>query len=189
MTDAQSPPEWDDGYRVHAVDDGSGPPPYHVRDQERLHAARAPCELPPAARAALTPVRLTPYPATVWLPAPKTIEPEEVPDADWQGWHWPSGGHISLMVYRTPELPGLNALEGPGAGACRAIVGGRPMLVARRDPDDTGRTFRAWVDGFLSDTTRLWACAGAESAAERDALLAALLTFTPDEGHPSARPA
>jgi hypothetical protein len=43
------------------------------------------------------------------------------------------------------------------------------------------------VHGFLTDQIRIYAAVGAPSAAERDALLSAALTLTPDPEGPEAR--
>jgi hypothetical protein len=182
---------------VNAVTEGSGPPPFHIADQERLHAALPPCDVSAADRATLTAVRLRAFPATVWLPAPATAEPMELPElADgtvWQGWEWPSGASLLLDLHPDAALPGLHFLEGALPGAQCAVVDGRPMRVDRRDPDETGRDFRAWMRGFLDAQAgvqaRCSAAVAAPSAAERDALLAALLTLTLDPPAGAREPA
>jgi len=185
------PINWDEVVAIQAVTDGSDPPTFHVRDQERRYAALAACDLPAADRGALTPTRLAALPATVWLPAPGAAEPMEVPEpaggSAWQGWEWPSGASLLLDVDRDPLLPGLRALAGGLPGSQRAVVAGRPVRVDRRDPDETGRDFGGWVHGFLTDQIRIYAAVGAPSAAERDALLSAALTLTPDPEGPEAR--
>jgi hypothetical protein len=166
---------------IHAIADGSGPPPYHVRDQEARILALPPCEVAPADRAALAPVAFHPYPATIWLPAPESTEPTEVPDATWQGWDWPTDDGLVIGAGRDEQLPGLYALEGYGPDARRAEIAGRPVSVWRYGSvGETGvRRHRAIVAGFLDDATRLHADIFARSPAARDALLAALLTLAP----------
>jgi len=166
---------------IHYVSDGSGPPPWHVRDQEARILALPPCAAPPANRAGLTPVALGPYPATLWLPDPAAAEPMEVPDATWQGWDWPSGDSLTLSAHRMPGLPGLYALEGYAPGTCRAALAGRPVSVWRWSQEDADGTLhhRAVVGGFLDDATAFYAGVVAGSPEGRDALLAALLTLAP----------
>jgi hypothetical protein len=176
--------DWTQVDAVNAVANGGGPPRFQVADQERLHAALPPCDVPAADRATLTAVRLRAFPATVWLPAPATAEPMELPElADgtvWQGWEWPSGASLLLDIHPDAALPGLHALEGPLPGARCALVDGRPMRVDRREPDETGGDYHAWLLGFLGGRTRCFAAVAAPTAAVRDALLAAVLTLAPD---------
>jgi hypothetical protein len=183
------PIDWDDVIAVELVADGSGPPPFHVRDQEARIAALPPCGVAPADRAGLTPVALAPYPATLWLPAPESAEPLDVPP-DVQAWEWPDGAQLHVMVTSTPELPGLFALVGYAPGACRAELAGRPVAVTlvppgAPEPDGSGVTdgYRAQVDGYLDDRASVWAEVDAPTAAARDRLLAALLTLTADGPH------
>jgi hypothetical protein len=73
------------------IRDGGELPRYHVRDQEALTAALPPSPVAPADRAALSPARLDPYPATVWLPDLGAAGPRDGPDPPWsRGWEWPT---------------------------------------------------------------------------------------------------
>ena len=166
--------------------DGSGPPPFHVRDQEALVAALPPCAVAPADRARLAPVAFGPYPATVWLPDAGAAEPADVPEGTCQGWEWLDGAFLSIMVHRHAGLPGLYALVGYAPDACRAELAGRPVAVTLAppgspEPDGSGVTadHRAQVGGYLDDHTSVWADVAAPTAAGRDRLLAALFTLTP----------
>lgn len=184
----REPINWDEVVAIHAVADGSDPPAFNVRDQEWRYKALPLCDLQAAGRGALTSVRLAAFATTVWVPSPGAAEPMEVPEpaggSEWQGWEWPSGASLLIDMDRDPLLPGLHALSGGVPGSQRATVAGRPMQVDRRDPDETGRDFRGWVQGFLTDQLRVYAAVAARSADERDALLSAVLTLTPDAPDP-----
>jgi hypothetical protein len=165
---------------INTVQDGDGPPAYHVRDEEARIATIVPCALAPLVRAELTSVALGPYAATVWLPSLELAEAKEVPDATWQSWEWPSGESILLYAQRDPELPGVHALTLPNSSMCHVIVAGRPMRVRRFGPGDPawrGDGHVAEVHGFLDDRTSFWAQLEAPTAERRDLLLAALCTL------------
>ncbi|HZF68864.1 MAG TPA: hypothetical protein VEZ47_12555 [Gemmatirosa sp.] len=107
--------------------------------------------------------------------------PPPTPGGTPQGWAWPGGAWLYLDIDADPLLPGLHALSGVAHAQC-AVVAGRPMCLKRRDADESeaGVGFGGWVQGFLGDQLRFFAQVGAPSAAERDGLLCALLTITPD---------
>jgi hypothetical protein len=187
----------DDGRpeKILFVADGSAPARYHVRDQEAFTGALPPIPVTPADRAALTPVRLGAYPATLWLPSPDTAEPLEGPDPPRsQGWEWPSGEWLMLVLWPRPELPALHAVSGYPAGAVGVRVAGRPMAVEVPHPDPAGSgevadgaaRFAYTVSGYLDDATHLWVDLDAPTPAQRDHLLAALLTLAVDAGHARA---
>ena len=161
------------------VQDGSGPPPFRVADQERLAAALPACPLARLDPGALSTVPLRPYAATVRLPDARAATDEDVPDSTGQAWRRPDGARLIVSARRRPELPGLHALEGPGPGGCGLRPADRPMPVGfRTEPRRGGGTWhRAWVSGFLDDTTEFFVDVIAPSAGRRDSLLAALGTL------------
>ncbi len=175
------PPEtWPD--RIVFICDGSGPPRWHVRDQEALIRALPPCAVVAADPATLTPVRLRIHAATIWLPEAELTEDADVPDdGTYQGWWWPQGDALSLQLFGRSDLPGLRSLEGCGERASHALLAGRPMSVDRyaEVDDDGAELHRAVVGGFLDDLTTLHADVIADSPERRDLLLAALLTLRP----------
>ncbi len=180
------PIDWDQVRYIHVVSDGTQPPAFHVRDQERRDGALPPCELAPADRSQLSPVRLASCPATLWLPAVEVTAPMDVPPrtpaGTPQGWEWPSGAWLYLAIDTDPLLPDLHALTGGAADAQCAVVAGRPMRLERRGPTEPGADHGGWVQGFLGERLQFFAQVSAPSAAERDALLCAVLTVTPDAG-------
>jgi hypothetical protein len=162
---------------VSASDDGSGPPPSHIRDQERFTEALPLCVLPTLVRQHLGRVTLVPYAATMLLPGLETASAMAVPDATWQGWEWPNGDSVLLGAHRHPELPRLRALH-PVPGECRVEIAGRPMAIALSQVDvPIGTRHVAHVNGFLDDATSFFACVVSRTSESRDALLAALSTL------------
>ena len=188
------PDDWADFEWVNAVSDGSGPPPWHVRDQEARIRALTPCEVARADRAALAPARLATYPATIWLPAEARAEADEAgdrpPETDAAGaggyvevdaWEWPNGDTLLLMITTSPGLPGLHALLGYAAEDRHALVGGRALRVRRYAWTSEAETVHyAVVDGHLDDLHEIYGNVHAATPEARDALLALLLTLTPD---------
>jgi hypothetical protein len=176
------PPEtWPD--RIVFISDGSGPPRWHVRDQEALIRALPPCAVVAADRATLTPVGLRIHAATIWLPEAELIEPDDEPDdaPQREGWHWSSGDALSLQTGGRRGMPGLHSLDGHGPDDEHALLAGRPVSVHRYSEVDEDGTecHRAVVGGFLDDLTTLHADVIADSPERRDLLLAALLTLRP----------
>jgi hypothetical protein len=166
-----------------AESDGSGPPEYHVRDEVRVLAALAPCVVPPVADGVLSPVAFGPRSGTLWLPDAAAAEPDEVPDATWQGWTWPTGDSVALFASRDPWLPGLHTITRLDASLRRVTVAGRPMRLRRFGPGDpayAGEGYAAEVHGYLDDATSFWAMINAGTPERRDLLLAALCTLRLD---------
>ena len=165
------------------VQDGSGPAPFRVADQERLAAALPACRLAALRDRAPAAVRLRPpgaRGATLRLPDAGAAADGDVPDSTWQAWDWPDGATLVVSVHRRPVLPGLYGLEGPGPGGCRLWVAGRPMSVGfRAEPARRGTRYHASVSGFLDDTTDFFAGVTASSEGRRDPLLAAVGTLAP----------
>ncbi len=188
------PDGWEDHEWIEAVSEG-GPPAFHVRDQDARIRALPPCEIVAAERSALLPVRLETHPATIWLPAdarPEAdTEDDDGPDAadgdarsyaEVESWEWPDGDSLLVWISGSPDLPGLHALPGYGAEDRCADMGGRPVRVRRyAQPSDSGQVVHyALVDGHVDDRHALHACVRAATAEARDAILAVLLTLTPD---------
>jgi hypothetical protein len=181
------PDSWPD--KIVFVSDGSAPPRWHVSDQEALARALPPCPVKPAAHAGLAPVRLRVYPATIWLPASGRSEDTEVPDPESiEGWDWPSDDGLYLMIGTRRDLPRLRSLGYYGPDDCHALLAGRPVAVTRyAEPLENGEVcHRAVVGGYLDDRTTLHVDVIASTQERRDALVAALLTLTPDPGAPRA---
>ena len=175
--DPDQPHWWQRVDLIQTVSDGSGPPPFHIRDQEARYAALPSHPVLPADRDALTPVPLATWPATVWLPGPEAATPMESSGPEWQGWEWPSGASVLFILAEDDRLPGLWSLSIVGDGEWQARVAGRPMRVREAEHADPQLGFSAWVEGFVDERTSLFAHANAPSAVERDALLAAVLTI------------
>jgi hypothetical protein len=191
----EGPPEsWPD--KIVAIGARDDQPRWHVRDQESLIRALPPCPVAPADRDGLAPATLATYPATLWLPPGATpAEYEEDEDSATgeeasprplmllEGWDWPDGASLQLMIGTSPELPARYALSRYDAEDRRADLGGRPVRVRRyAQADDAGRlTHWAVVDGFLGDAHTVYAAVDAAAPSTRDAILAALLTWAPDQ--------
>ncbi|GLC24918.1 hypothetical protein [Roseisolibacter agri] len=188
------PDGWEDHEWIEAVSEG-GPPAFHVRDQDARIRALPPCEIAPAERPALVPVRLETYPATIWLPAAARPEADTEDDggsdaangdtrayAEVESWEWPDGGSLLVWISGSPELPGLHALPGYRPEDRCADIGGRPVCVRRYGrPSASGRADHyAVVDGHVDELHTLYARVLAATAEARDAMLAVLLTLTPD---------
>lgn len=190
-----SPDDWADVEWVDAVSDGSGPAPWHVRDQQARIRELPPCEVAPAVRDALTPVRLETYPATIWLPAEARAQADDARDqppaadapvagshVEVDAWEWPNGDTLECMISTSPGLPGLHALTGYTAADRHAVVGGRPLRVRRHAYTfgEGATVYFAVVDGHLDDLHEVYGNVHATTPEARDALLAVLLTLTPD---------
>jgi hypothetical protein len=169
----------DDPDYLNAVQRG-GTPAFHVSDEEARLRSLPRCVVVPIHLERLRPVKLRPYPATVWLP-PDAVENTDVAHATFQGWQWSAGESLYLQAHRDPELPGVYTLtEASPAVAC-LDVGGRPMRVRRFAPGDQqwrGEGYGVEVAGFLDDRTSFWAMIQSPRNEQGEYLLAAVATLS-----------
>ena len=169
------PPDLTD--MVHVTSDAVLHSSARVRDAEARIARLSPCKLAPIDWREATRTTLRFYSLAVSIPGLATANRMEVPDDGWQGWQWSRNEFLLLHVDPKPEFA---MVTHPAPQSCRLDIAGRPMLVWRAAPGDTGwaaNAYAAEVVGYLDDATLFWGQAVALTQSRREALLAGLATL------------
>jgi len=142
-------------------------------------------ELPPIALPALdTPlsgeVQLTCIPGTIRLPATETAKAMDVPEESWQGWQWPSGDQLLLLINRDIHQYTTGFMHSTGTTAELIYVAGAPMVAWRSSHEVRERAtivYQAEINGFFDAKTAFWAQVASTDAGRRDLLIASVATI------------